>query len=208
MGKFKDLTGQKFGRLTVIERAPTKNKRTMWKCVCSCPNKTIFIVDSANLTSGHTKSCKCLNNERIGNLNKTHHKTDTRLHRIWGSMKQRCYNPKNNRYKTYGAEGKTVCEEWQEFAPFYDWAMANGYRNDLTIERIDETKGYLPENCRWATQKEQQNNRRNNHLITYNGKTQTIAQWADDIGIKYQTLLRRINVSKWNIEKAFKTPVK
>lgn len=197
--KFVDLTGQKFERLTVIKRAENKGSQTMWLCRCDCGKERI--VCSGNLKSGHTKSCGCLNDEKVGNLNKTHQKCNTRLHSIWTAMKSRCYNPKNNRYKNYGLKGITVCEEWQEFIPFYKWAVTKGYKEGLTIDRIDNSKGYSPDNCRWATQEEQQNNRSNNHLITYNGETHTLAQWAKIKNIKAVTLAARIK-NGWTIERA------
>lgn len=199
MSKCIDLTGQKFGRLTVIKRAENKSGQTMWLCRCECGNERF--VCGGNLKSGHTKSCGCLNNEMIGNLNKTHHKYNTRLHGIWAAMKSRCYNPKNNRFKNYGGKGIEVCEDWQSFKPFYDWAMANGYREDLTLDRKDGNKNYCPENCRWATQEEQQNNRSNNHLITYNGETHTLAQWAKLKNINSATLAARLKKG-WSTEKA------
>lgn len=203
--KLIDLTGQKFGRLTVIERAPTKNKRTMWKCVCNCKDKTVCIVNGESLRSGKTKSCTCLSREkvriRMTQKSLTHGKTHTRLYNTWHNMKQRCNNPNSKAYILYGAEGKKVCDEWQKFEPFYDWAISHGYRKDLTIERIDGTKGYSPENCRWVTQKEQCNNRRSNIKITYNGKTQSAGQWAKEYGLK-ATLFRQRLKKGWNIERA------
>ena len=148
-----------------------------------------------------------MNNEKIGNLNKTHNKSKTRLHRIWAAMKSRCYNPKNNRYENYGGKGIVVCDEWQDFEPFYDWAMSSGYRDDLTIDRIESSGNYEPSNCRWVTQKAQQNNRRNNHLIAYNGETHTLAEWAKITNIKPSTLLARIK-SGWSVERVLTQPLK
>lgn len=204
MGAFIDLTGKKFGRLTVIERAENKNGRIMWKCQCECGK--IVIIQNYNLKSGHTKSCGCYRKDNP--QGKTHNKSNTRLYTIWENIKQRCYNPNNNRYKNYGARGITVCDKWKEFMPFYNWAMANGYRDDLTIDRIDVNGNYEPSNCRWATPKEQANNTRQNRMITYNGKTQTLAQWADEMNIDYRALWARINQCHWSIDKAFNMPVK
>lgn len=120
-------------------------------------------------------------------------------------MKCRCTDTKNNKYYLYGGRGITVCDEWQEFMPFYDWAMANGYKDDLTIDRIDSDKGYSPDNCRWATYKEQNNHLKRNHTITYNGISLTMKQWADKTGVPYQTLAKRINKLGWNTEKALTT---
>lgn len=132
-----------------------------------------------------------------------HGKRHTRLYTIYANIKTRCYNKKNIRYKLYGARGITMCEEWKnDFQSFYDWSMANGYREDLTIDRIDNNGNYEPSNCRWVTWRGQQNNRRNNHLIEFNGHAHTMAEWSRLIGIPYQTLVRRINVYGWSVERA------
>lgn len=204
MGKFIDLTGQKFGRLTALRRVENKSKHTMWLCRCDCGNEVA--VDGGNLRKGLTKSCGCYNRELASKRVKTHGLSHTPLHEVWKTMKSRCLNSHTAAYRNYGAEGKTVCEEWlNDFQAFYNWAIANGYKEGLTIDRENNDKGYSPENCRWVTMKKQNNNKRNNHLITYNGKTQTIAEWADEIGIKYFTLYMRINRYHWTIEKALTT---
>ena len=136
----------------------------------------------------------------------THGKTGTRIHDIWRSIKRRCYTKSHKEYERYGARGIKVCEEWvNSFQEFYNWAMANGYRDDLTIDRKDTNGNYEPSNCRWVTQKEQQNNRRNNHYITYNGKTQTAKQWAEELNKNYSTIITRLNRG-WSIERTLNTP--
>lgn len=193
MGKVIDLTGQKFGRLTAIERIPRKKesgKHALWKCRCECGNFTF--VTSDHLRNGNVKSC--------GKHN--HNKSNSRLFSIWLHMRNRCSNQKDKNFYNYGGRGIAVCDEWQnDFLAFYDWAMANGYKDNLTIERIDNNGNYEPANCRWATKKEQANNTRKNHLFTYGGKTQTISQWAEEYGIKPNTLLYRIR-RVWNFERA------
>jgi transcriptional regulator with AAA-type ATPase domain len=119
-------------------------------------------------------------------------------------MRRRCTDTKCVNFSRYGGKGITVCEEWRcNYKAFYDWAMANGYSDDLTIDRITNDGNYEPSNCRWATLKEQQNNRTYNKLLTYNGKTQNIKQWAEELGINYKTLWNRLVTYKWSIEKAF-----
>lgn len=129
-------------------------------------------------------------------------KNKDRLHAIWRHIKYRCLNKEHYAYKDYGGRGVSLCDEWQKFEPFYDWAMANGYSNKLTIDRVDVDGNYEPTNCRWATWKEQGNNRRNNVRLTLNGQTKTMSEWSDDIGISAQCLFRRINVSKLPLEVA------
>lgn len=130
-----------------------------------------------------------------------------RLNKIFKNMKQRCYNPCNSHYKDYGARGITICNEWLENPKtFRKWALTHGYRSDLTIDRIDNSKGYSPENCRWVTRKEQASNRRSNHLITYMGITQNLSQWCNSLGLSFSLVQKRINQLHWSIDKAFETP--
>ena len=212
MSKCISLIGQKFGRLTVIDRADNKGNRAMWKCVCSCPNKNVCVVSTQNLKNGHTKSCGCYKLEtvlKLKTINKTHGMTGTRIFTIWQKMKARCYNPKDKRYTDYGDRGITVCDEWKnDFQAFYEWSIDNGYKDNLSIDRIDNNNGYTPKNCRWSTVKTQNNNKRSNHLLTYNNETHTISEWAKIKKIKYVTLERRLNRLKWSVSKALNTPVK
>lgn len=203
MAKFIDLTGQRFGNLTVIERAENRGKETQWKCLCDCG--AIGVFQANNLRSGHTKSCGCL--KKISH-NKTHGKSGTRLYYIWHGMKNRCSNPTVRDYKSYGGKGVKVCEEWQDFQKFHDWAYSSGYiedaeRGKTTLDRIDLNGNYCPRNCRWITNKEQQNNRSNNIFVTYNGKKQTLSQWSEKLGIPYLTLRKRIVELGWDTERAF-----
>ncbi len=167
MQKLHDLTGQRFGRLTVVERAENKGKPTVWLCKCDCGNEKI--VRGSDLKNGHTQSCGCFHKEIVTNVlvstcNKdkdSHGKSRTRLYSIWRSMKARCLNENHKHFQNYGNRGITICEEWQNnFRAFYDWAMSNGYSDELTLDRKDNDKGYSPENCRWATWHEQRINQR------------------------------------------------
>lgn len=141
-----------------------------------------------------------------------------RLNGIYRHMKSRCSNPNEPEYNLYGGRGITVCDEWINptraktlgwvtlgWLAFKEWSLSHGYQDDLSIDRIDNNKGYSPDNCRWANSKTQSNNRRCVYSISYKGKTQTLSQWCDELGLKYQTILRRISVQHWSFEKAFET---
>lgn len=202
MGRCIDLTGRRFGRLTVIKRAEnTKSGKSQWFCKCDCGNT--IIVKADNIKTGNTKSCGCYASELTASRNYRHGHRYSRLYHIWNKMRQRCYNPKDPKYPRYGARGITVCPEWGEFQVFYEWAIANGYNDNLTIDRLENDGNYCPENCHWATVKEQANNKSNNRIITYCGKTQTLAQWAEELQISYLKLRSRLYNLSWPVEKAF-----
>ena len=185
----KDLTNQKFGRLTAIKRIKSK-KNAKWLCKCDCGN-TVEVY-AFNLTRGNTKSCGCYHKDRTSEAKLIHGERYTRLFNIWAGMKARCYNKTDPSYKNYGGRGISVCEEWRKsFVNFRDWAKSNGYKDSLTIDRIDNNGNYCPENCRWATAKQQSNNRRSNVYVTINGETHTVTEWSEINGISYHTIASR-----------------
>lgn len=191
MAIFKDLTGERIGRLTVIERVESitqKNGKpvTRWLCKCDCGNTKIVRADT--LGRG-TNSCGCLKHE----LDKKQHTNDPvkpkRLYSIWCSMKRRCYNKNSGAYKNYGERGIRVCKQWiNDFRTFEKWALKNGYNDDLTIDRIDNNGNYEPSNCRWITRAEQNRNKRNNVYITYNGNKILLKDYAKENNIDYKYL--------------------
>lgn len=193
MSKCIDLIGQNFGKLTVIERADNSNTgKAQWLCKCECGNQKVIL--GRSLRKGATKSCGCIYFESNKGRNKTHGQTNTRLHRIWGSMRQRCNNPNAQGFEIYGGRGIKVCDEWNNsFEAFRDWALSNGYSDKLTIDRIDANGNYCPENCRWDTMKTQQNNRRNNRKIIYEGKEYTLSKLAEKLNLSSPTLHWRIH---------------
>lgn len=160
MPKLIDLTGQRFGRLTVVDRCGcTSDGHSAWLCKCDCGKTSV--VNGRYLTHGNTTSCGCFHKEMLSKRSTTHRKVHTRLYSIWTNMISRCTNEKVPCYHCYGGRGITVCDEWKnDFMTFYEWAMANGYADNLTIDRADNDGNYEPSNCRWITMKEQSQNRR------------------------------------------------
>lgn len=153
MREVNDLTGKRFGRLVVMKRSGSKNGNAAWECLCDCGKSSV--VKSNNLTSGTTQRCGCLERELRVERMTTHGRSKDRLYKIWESMKKRCYYQKHEAYKSYGGKGVIVCEAWRfDFQAFYDWALANGYRDGLTIDRINVNGNYEPSNCQWLTRSE------------------------------------------------------
>jgi len=216
MAKKVDLVGQKFGRLKVVREAephiyPSGQTARRWLCICSCDGKEVTVQHSS-LISGAATSCGCYHRERAAEANTTHgmarHGKQHHVYRIWAAMLERCGNPNNKSYKDYGGRGITVCKEWHNSAIFINWALASGWKKGLSIDRIDNNSNYEPDNCRWVTSKENNRNRRSNHLISFDGKIQTMGQWAEELNMSPATLNSRINILHWPIERALTEPVK
>lgn len=190
MGKFQDLTGQRFGRLVAIKPiGKSKKHGTIWECQCDCGNTVNQPINK--LVFDRVKSCGCYRKEFKTFNAKYDYKT--RLYNIWNKMKDRCNNNKIDCYKNYGGRGIFVCKEWVDnFYNFKTWAINNGYDDSLTIDRINNNGNYEPNNCRWATRTQQANNTRTNRLLTYNGVTKTFTEWAKFLGIENSTLYGRI----------------
>lgn len=204
MSKLIDLTGQKFGRLTVLKIDKKVGRTYYWLCQCECGN--LKVVRGSHLKSGKIQSCRCLQKETAKNLSTEHGLSRTKLAKVWDGIKERCYNPNNKSYKNYGGRGIKMSSEWKyNFIAFYKWAIENGYKDGLTIDRINVNGHYEPFNCRWITQKKQMNNTRVNVYITYNNETHTMQEWSEMTNISYSTLRGRYR-RKWDIEKMLTTP--
>lgn len=200
-----DLKNMRFGKLTAISLDHKGNgTRTYWVCKCDCGNERI--VSNDHLRNGDVTDCGCTR-KHTSHWNK-HLMSDSRLYSIWDLMKQRCFNVNRKEYPNYGGRGITICVEWLESKNFIDWSLNNGYADNLTLDRIDNDGDYCPENCRWVDRKTQQNNRRNNRLITYNGITKTITEWANDNGLPYYVLKKRLDILGWSFEKAISEPIR
>lgn len=193
-----DLTGERFSHLVVIEYAGKNHRReSLWRCRCDCGNETIVRGDV--LRRGTTKGCGCGKGLKHG-----YHKKP--WYSSYKAMMERCYLPSSGSYNRYGGQGITVCDEWHDINGFAEWAESSGFATGLTIDRIDSSKGYSPDNCRWATKKQQSNNRKNTIYYTYKGETKALTDWATIFDINRFTLYDRIEKRGWGIEKALETP--
>lgn len=197
MKKVIDLTGRRFGRLTVTDAAERTGRRITWLCICACGNEKVVRGD--HLKSGHTASCGCLPSG-----NRTHGQRNTPLYGRWASMVSRTTNPNHPRYPDYGGRGITVCERWKSFEGFAE-DMGSTFSPELSLERIDNGRGYEPGNCRWATVIEQARNKRSSHLVTFRGQTKTIAEWAELLGLNYETVHTRLGKQGWPVDRALMT---
>lgn len=191
---FIDLTNQRFGRLTVIERVENaENRQARWLARCSCGNEVI--VRGAELRKANgTRSCGCLNKEIVGNLNRSHGMYGTKIYKTWAKIKSRCLNPADKRYKDYGGRGITICDEWKnDFRAFFDFVSKLEHYGDenYTLDRIDVNGDYEPGNVRWADWKTQARNKRNNIIVEYQGELTTLTEASEKSGINHGTLCYR-----------------
>lgn len=181
----------------------------LWKMKCSCGE--LFVAQPSD-SKGACRKCAMekLSAERTkhGESPKQGKRNASKLYSIWVNMRNRCFNSENKSFVYYGGRGISVCDEWNEFLNFEKWAIQNGFEENLTLDRVDVNGNYEPENCRWISRKEQMRNTRSNHLLTYNGDTKTMAEWAEITGIPYSTLKQRINKYNYSVEKALTKPVK
>lgn len=201
-----DLTGKRFGRLTVVSRAENgKGSRARWLCRCDCGNERV--VYGYSLKSGNTRSCGCLRAETSKDKATTHGMSKTSLFHVWWAMMERCTNKNSKSYKNYGGRGISVCDEWLDSTTFFNWALSSGYEEGLTIERIDVNDGYKPSNCKWVTKKEQARNKTNSFIVEIDGESKCLAEWCEIYEINYFTVHQRIAKLGWSPIKALTTPI-
>lgn len=183
--KLIDLTGEKFGNLTVIGRGEnSKDGHVRWKCKCDCGKIKEKPVSAQDLKNGKVVSCGCVHHQKIT----IHNGSKERLYQTWKSMLKRCENSNCTTFHNYGKRGIKVCDEWHDYLTFKEWALSSGYKENLTIDRINVNGNYTSDNCRWVTPKEQANNKRTNIITTINGNTHTLAEWAELAGINKSTV--------------------
>ena len=196
MGKFIDLVGQRFGRLVVkslkSHAKDTRERASIWTCRCDCGKEIDVIVSS--LTLGRTKSCGCFHKDIVSSASLKHGLSKSKIYKVWAGMKDRCYNTHSFGFKYYGGRGISVCDEWlNDFKSFYDWSMANGYTEGLTIDRINTNGNYEPNNCRWITRQEQAFNTRTTKHVKYKEKEyESLSQLSRELKIPLSTLRRKI----------------
>lgn len=199
MNRIEDLVGKKFSRLTVLLFLGIIKKKYLWECMCDCGNKKV--VRGENIKNGTTKSCGCLIKETAIKTHTSHGKTGTRTYHQWSGMIQRCKSTNIKTRKSYLDKNIKVCDQWLKFENFYK--DMGECPDGLTLERIDNNKGYSKENCKWASRKEQNRNKSQNIKITYNSKTQVLTDWAKELQISFSTLQARIQKMGWTIERSF-----
>ena len=206
-GKKEVKVGDKYGKLTVTE-IYKEDERTRYKCICDC-GQEVKISAAYKLYRGYIKSCGCAVGEKCSERNKSNRIYDSKDYRlldIWRHMHRRCENPIDISYKYYGNKGIQVCNEWNDFNTFAEWAYRNEYTDDLTIDRIDSNKNYCPENCRWTDCTTQNRNSSHCHYLTYNGVTLSMSAWAERTGLPYSMIKSRLNKLHWTVEEALTVP--
>lgn len=206
------MIGRKYGRLTVVSLSYKKNGN-YWHCACDCGGSSVK--NTSQLNCGGSMSCGCGAKENLAKLihnNKTNHPgrihgmARSRLDNTLDNMIKRCENPKDKRWDRYGGRGISICHEWRtNRKSFYDWALANGYDPSLTIDRINVDGNYQPSNCRWVTASEQQNNTSRNRYLEWNGRRETVANWARELGVRNMALQHRVDRG-WSVERIFTQP--
>lgn len=211
-----DMIGVRFGRLVVQsyshaeKRKDCNGSRHYYNCLCDCGNTCI--IERNSLRSGNTSSCGCIRSEMLAKRNKEtaslhgDSKRYERMHNSWSAMLNRCEHTNNKNYDLYGGRGIKVCDEWHKWDAFRDWALDNGYNDGLTIDRIDSNGNYEPSNCRWVTMDIQANNKSNNKYITYQGRTQSLADWCRELNLDYCRTKARLNSCNMTPEQAFEFP--
>jgi len=199
--RFKNLEGQKFGRWSVLAYAGRSNsKQSLWRCVCECGTEKIIL--GLHIVRGTSKSCGCFSRELTVERNTSHKMSKTPEYNTWTSMKQRCFDPKSNNYENYGGRGITVCDRWKD--SFENFLEDMGRRaKGHSIEREDNDGPYCKANCVWATRKEQARNKRNNRMLTHDGRTQCVADWAEELQIRAMSISRRL-WEGWSTEDALR----
>ena len=214
MEKFPLKEGQRFGKLVIIKldhTVLTKQGRHRYYYLCKCDCGNTHTAEKSHLKGHRIISCGCWQKsdeykQTVKGQNSKHGMKGTRLYYLWSAMKERCNTPSCSPYKRYGGRGITYCEEWEKFEPFMEWALNNGYNDNLSIDRIDPDGNYEPSNCRWVSWKVQGNNRSNNRVLTYKGESHTISEWAQITGIKSSTIQARLRRG-CTIEEVLETPV-
>lgn len=200
MWKIIDLTGKKFNRLTAVRLSHRDNSgRAWWIFRCECGKEKAIL--GANASGGYIKSCGCLRHEVCKSRVGVHRMSRSKIYAVWHSMKNRCLNSKDRYFQIYGGRGIKVCEEWLLFETFAEWASTHGYKDGLTLDRVDNNGEYKPDNCRWATWVEQANNKSNNVILTYEGETMTLKRWAERYDVNYYNLKYRLRAG-WSARDA------
>jgi ORF019 len=198
--------GDSFNYFTILDiHTKEDEKKLLCDVKCKC-GKILNDMDLRRILREEVKSCGCYAMEILNERNIKHNESKTRLYKIWVDMRRRCNNPNRKRAKSYYLKGIRVCDEWNNWETFKEWALKNGYDDTLSIERIDNSKNYCPENCKWIPKSEQSKNRDFNNNITYKGETHTLTDWSKKLGINRTTLSGRF-IRGWTVEQAFETPL-